>query len=61
MYKLGKEILHDRFWIFNRNRGTLSGIFVNGLGGRISNINKLPEYDCNELYNILVEENIIDR
>ena len=43
------EEFHDRFWFSPKRGGFYMGTSLNGIGKRISSINKIPPYDFSQL------------
>ncbi len=50
---------HDRFWIANRKEGFYTGTSFNGIGKRISLINRLPKDDLKEIIDELSTQSLI--
>lgn len=50
---------HDRFWIANRKEGFYTGTSFNGIGKRISLINRLPKDDLKEIIDELSTQLLI--
>jgi hypothetical protein len=50
---------HDRFWIFDKDRGIFSGSSLNSIGKKIALIDKLRKNDCIEIYELLLAKNLI--
>lgn len=50
---------HDRFWIANRKEGFYTGTSFNGIGKRISLINRLPKDDIKEIIDELSTQSLI--
>ncbi|MCC0782870.1 hypothetical protein IR152_07185 [Clostridioides sp. ES-S-0108-01] len=44
---------HDRFWISSSHKGFKIGTSANGVGKKISSINRIDDYEINQLVTLL--------